>query len=272
MHKIVLKKQLSHDMFWIEFEAPFVAKKAKPGQFIIFRVDEYGERVPITMAGTNKETGTVTLIFQAVGRSTMLLSQLEVGDYIQDVVGPLGKPTHMEGLKKVCVVGGGTGNALAYPVARGLAEAGVKVDMVSGFKTEELIVLKEEFEEAVDNFYLMTDDGSAGEKGFTTTKLEELIKTGNDYDEVITVGPPIMMKFVNEVTKPYGADDRRNRNVRRMSSFHQRRDQVCLRRRTGIRCGSGRLGCTHCPQRILPRRREGRTGSYLPTDRRCKTL
>lgn len=204
MHKIVLKKQLSHDMFWIEFEAPFVAKKAKPGQFIIFRVDEYGERVPITMAGTNKETGTVTLIFQTVGRSTMLLSQLEVGDYIQDVVGPLGKPTHMEGLKKVCVVGGGTGNALAYPVARGLAEAGVKVDMVSGFKTEELIVLKEEFEEAVDNFYLMTDDGSAGEKGFTTTKLEELIKAGNDYDEVITVGPPIMMKFVNEVTKPYG--------------------------------------------------------------------
>ena len=204
MHKVVLKKQLSHDMFWIEFEAPFVAKKAKPGQFIIFRVDEYGERVPITMAGTNKETGTVTLIFQAVGRSTTLLSSLKEGDYISDVVGPLGKPTHMEGLKKVCVVGGGTGNALAYPVAKGLADAGVEVDMVSGFKTKDLIVLKEEFEAVVDNYYLLTDDGSAGEKGFTTTKLEQLIKDGNNYDEVITVGPPIMMKFVNEVTKPYG--------------------------------------------------------------------
>lgn len=204
MHKIVYKKQLSHDMFWLEFEAPYVAAKAQPGQFIIFRVDEYGERVPITMAGTNKETGTVTIIFQAVGRTTMLLSSLEVGDYIMDVVGPLGKPTHMEGLKKVCVVGGGTGNALAYPVAKGLKDAGVEVDMVSGFKTERLIVLEDEFKAAVDNFYLLTDDGSAGEKGFTTDKLKALIEEGNQYDEVITVGPPIMMKFVCKVTEPYG--------------------------------------------------------------------
>ena len=204
MHKVVAKRQLSHDMFWIEFEAPYVARKAKPGQFIIFRVDEYGERVPLTMAGTDKEKGTVTLIFQAVGRSTMLLSQLEVGDYISDVTGPLGKPTNMEGLKKVCVVGGGTGNALAYPVAKGLHDAGVHVDMVSGFKTKELIVLEDEFKAAVDNFYLMTDDGTKGEKGFTTNKLEELIKNGNEYDEVITVGPPVMMKFVSAVTKPYG--------------------------------------------------------------------
>ncbi|MBQ0004696.1 MAG: sulfide/dihydroorotate dehydrogenase-like FAD/NAD-binding protein [Clostridiales bacterium] len=203
MHKIVLKKQLSHDMFWLEFEAPYVAAKAKPGQFIIFRVDEYGERVPLTMAGSDKEKGTVTIIFQAVGRSTELLSQLNEGDYIMDVTGPLGKATEIEGLKKVCVVGGGTGNALAYPVAKGLHDAGVEVDMVAGFKNKDIVVLAEEFEAAVDNFYLMTDDGSAGEKGFTTAKLQELIEAGNAYDEVITVGPPIMMKFVNAVTAPH---------------------------------------------------------------------
>lgn len=204
MHKIVLKKQLSHDMFWLEFEAPYVAAKAKPGQFIIFRVDEFGERVPLTMAGSDKEKGTVTIIFQAVGRSTELLSQLNEGDYILDVTGPLGKATEMEGLKKVCVVGGGTGNALAYPVAKGLHDAGVEVDMVAGFKTKDIVVLEEEFKGAVDNFYLMTDDGSAGEKGFTTDKLKALIEAGNAYDEVITVGPPIMMKFVNAVTAKHG--------------------------------------------------------------------
>lgn len=203
MHKVVMNRQLSHDMFWMELEAPYVAAKAKPGQFIIFRVDEFGERVPLTMAGSDKEKGTVTIIFQAVGRSTILLSQLKEGDYISDVAGPLGKPTHMEGLKRVCVVGGGTGNALAYPVAKGLHDAGVQVDMVSGFKTKELIVLEDEFKAAVDNFYLMTDDGSYGEKGFTTDKLKQLIEDGNQYDEVITVGPPIMMKFVCKVTEPY---------------------------------------------------------------------
>lgn len=203
MHKIVYKKQLSHDMFWLEFEAPYVAAKAKPGQFIIFRVDEFGERVPLTMAGSDKEKGTVTIIFQAVGRSTELLSQLNEGDYILDVTGPLGRPTEIEGRKKVCVVGGGTGNALAYPVAKGFHDAGVHVDMVAGFKTKELIVLEDEFRAAVDNFYLMTDDGSAGEKGFTTDKLKALIEAGNEYDEVVTVGPPIMMKFVNAVTQQY---------------------------------------------------------------------
>lgn len=204
MHKIVDKKQLNHDMFMLEFEAPYVAMKAKPGQFIIFRVDEYGERVPLTMAGSNKDKGTVSIIFQSVGRSTKLLSELEVGDYILDVSGPLGKATKIEGLKKVCVVGGGTGNALAYPVAKGLHDGGVHVDMVSGFKTADLVLLEDEFKEAVDNFYLVTDDGSKGEKGFTTDKLKQLIEDGNQYDEVITVGPPIMMKFVCEVTKPYG--------------------------------------------------------------------
>ncbi len=204
MHKVVLNRQLSHDMFWMEFEAPYVAAKAKPGQFIIFRVDEFGERVPLTMAGSNKEKGTVTIIFQAVGRSTMLLSQLKEGDYILDVAGPLGRPTEMEGLKKVCVVGGGTGNALAYPVAKGLHDHGIHVDMVSGFKTKELIFLEDEFRAAVDNYYLVTDDGSYGEKALTTEKLKELIEAGNEYDEVITVGPPIMMKFVAKTTEPYG--------------------------------------------------------------------
>ena len=204
MHKVVYKRQLSHDMFWMELEAPYVAAKARPGQFIIFRVDEYGERVPLTMAGSNKEKGTVTIIFQAVGRSTSLLSQVEEGESIADITGPLGRPTEMEGLKRVCVVGGGTGNALAYPVAKGLHDAGVIVDMVSGFKTEELIVLEDEFKAAVDNFYLMTDDGTKGEKGFTTDKLKALIDSGVQYDEVITVGPPVMMKFVCKVTEPYG--------------------------------------------------------------------
>lgn len=204
MHKVLLNRQLSHDMFWMEFEAPYVAAKAKPGQFIIFRVDEFGERVPLTMAGSDKEKGTVTIIFQAVGRSTMLLSELKEGDYILDVAGPLGKPTEMEGLKNVCVVGGGTGNALAYPVAKGLHDAGVHVDMVAGFKTKDLVVLEDEFKAAVDDFYLMTDDGSAGEKGFTTDKLKALIEEGNKYDRVITVGPPIMMKFVCRVTEPHG--------------------------------------------------------------------
>lgn len=204
MHKVVYKRQLSHDMFWMELEAPYVAAKARPGQFIIFRVDEYGERVPLTMAGSNKEKGTITIIFQAVGRSTSLLSQVEEGEFIADITGPLGRPTEMEGLKRVCVVGGGTGNALAYPVAKGLHDAGVIVDMVSGFKTEELIVLEDEFKAAVDNFYLMTDDGTKGEKGFTTDKLKALIDSGVQYDEVITVGPPVMMKFVCKVTEPYG--------------------------------------------------------------------
>lgn len=202
MHKIVYKKVLSSDMFWLEFEAPYVAAKAKPGQFIIFRVDEFGERVPLTIAGVDKEKSTVTIIFQAVGRSTSLLSQLEEGESILDVSGPLGQPSHMNGLKRVCVVGGGTGNALAYPIVKGFTDAGIKVDMIAGFKTKDLIVLEDEFREASDRLFLMTDDGSAGEKGFTTNKLQELIEQGNDYDEVFTVGPPIMMKMVCKVTEP----------------------------------------------------------------------
>lgn len=204
MHKVLVNRQLSDDMFWMEIEAPNVAAAAKPGQFIIFRIDEFGERVPLTMAASDSSKGSITIIFQAVGRSTSLLSQLKAGDSVLDVAGPLGKPTEMEGLKRVCVVGGGTGNALAYPIANGLHKAGVIVDMISGFKTEELIVLEQELGQICDNFYLLTDDGSKGEKGFTTDKLKALIDAGNKYDEVITVGPPIMMKFICEVTKPYG--------------------------------------------------------------------
>lgn len=203
MYKIVNKKQLSHDMVWFDIEAPLIAKKAKPGQFVILRTDEYGERIPLTMAGHDEEKGTITIVFQAVGKSTNIMAALEVGQGFKDVVGPLGKPTTTEGLKRVCVVGGGTGNALAYPIATGMHAAGIKVDMVMGFKNKDLVILEEEFKAGVDNLYITTDDGSYGEKGFTTDKLKQLIEDGNKYDEVIAVGPPIMMKFICAVTKNY---------------------------------------------------------------------
>ena len=203
MYKIVNKRQLSHDMVWFDIEAPLIAKKAKPGQFVILRTDEYAERIPLTMAGHDEEKGTITIVFQAVGKSTMLMAKLEEGDCFLDVVGPLGKPTETEGLKRVCVVGGGTGNALAYPIATGMHEAGIKVDMVMGFKNKDLVILEDEFKAGVDNLYITTDDGSYGEKGFTTDKLKQLIEEGNEYDEVIAVGPPIMMKFICAVTKNY---------------------------------------------------------------------
>ena len=186
-------------MTWLVIYAPLVARKARPGQFIILRTDEYGERIPLTMAGHDEETGTIDLIYAAVGRTTMLMDQMEVGDCFADIVGPLGKPTHMEGLKKVCVVGGGTGNALAYPLATGMHAAGIEVDMVAGFKNKDLVILEEEFRAGTDNLYMVTDDGSYGEKAFTTDKLKELIAAGNQYDEIIAVGPPIMMKFVCQI-------------------------------------------------------------------------
>ncbi|MCR5481794.1 MAG: sulfide/dihydroorotate dehydrogenase-like FAD/NAD-binding protein [Clostridia bacterium] len=205
MYKIVNKRALNKDMTWMEIEAPYVARSAKPGQFIILRTDEYGERIPLTMAGYNREAGTVTIIFQAIGRTTMLLNQLEEGDSLVDVVGPLGKPTHMEGLKRVCVVGGGTGNALAYGLVKGLHANGIEVDMVAGFKNKDLVILEDEFKAISKNVYMLTDDGSYGEKMFTTVKMEELIeKNGKDYyDEIIVVGPPIMMKFCCQITKKY---------------------------------------------------------------------
>lgn len=191
-------------MTWLVIDAPLVAKKAKPGQFIILRTDEYGERIPLTMAGHDAEKGTIDLIYAAVGRTTMLMDQLEEGDYLLDVVGPLGKPTHMEGLKRVAVVGGGTGNALAYPLATGMHKEGIHVDMIAGFKNKEMVILEDEFKAGTDRLFLTTDDGSYGEKGFTTDKLKELIEAGNEYDEIVAVGPPVMMKFVCKIAEEYG--------------------------------------------------------------------
>lgn len=204
MYKIVMKKRLNDTMTWLSIEAPLIARKAKAGQFIILRTDEHGERIPLTMAGHDSEKGTVDIIYAAVGRTTMLLDQLEEGDYLQDIVGPLGKPTEMEGLKKVCVVGGGTGNALALSLVYGMHEKGIEIDMVAGFKSKAQVILEEELGKAVDRLFITTDDGTYGEKGFTTDKLKELIESGNEYDEIITIGPPMMMKFVSGIAKDYG--------------------------------------------------------------------
>lgn len=204
MFKILSKRRLNPTMTWLVIDAPLVAKKARPGQFIILRTDEYGERIPLTMAGHDAEKGTIDLIYAAVGRTTMLMDQLEEGDYLLDVVGPLGKPTHMEGLKRVAVVGGGTGNALAYPLATGMHKEGIHVDMIAGFKNKEMVILEDEFKAGTDRLFLTTDDGSYGEKGFTTDKLKELIEAGNEYDEVVAVGPPVMMKFVCKIAEEYG--------------------------------------------------------------------
>ena len=204
MYRILSKRKLNDSMTWLVIEAPLVARKAKPGQFIILRTDEYGERIPLTMAGHDSEKGTIDIIYAAIGKTTMLLDQFEEGDSLADVVGPLGKPTHMEGLKKVAVVGGGTGNALAYPLATGMHKEGIKVDMIAGFKNKDMVILEEEFRAGTDNLYITTDDGSYGEKGFTTDKLKELIEAGNKYDEIVAVGPPMMMKFVCKIAEDYG--------------------------------------------------------------------
>lgn len=201
--EVTYKRRLNDNMVWLKIYAPLVARKARPGQFIILRTDEYGERIPLTMAGHNEEDGTIDLIYAAVGRTTMLMDQLEVGDCFADIVGPLGKPTEMDGLKKVCVVGGGTGNALAYPLATGMHDHGIEVDMIEGFRTKDLVILEDEFREGVDNLYVVTDDGTYGEKMFTTAKLEQLIQEGHKYDEIVAVGPPIMMKFVCEIAAKY---------------------------------------------------------------------
>ncbi len=204
MYKILSKRRLNETMTWLVIEAPLVARKAKPGQFIILRTDEKGERIPLTMAGHDSKKGTIDLIYAAVGRTTMLMDQLEEGDYLLDVVGPLGKPTEMEGLKKVCVVGGGTGNALAYPLACGMHDHGIHVDMIAGFKSKDQVILEEELNEGVDRVFITTDDGSYGEKGFTTDKLKALIEEGNEYDEIVAVGPPMMMKFTCKIAEEYG--------------------------------------------------------------------
>ncbi len=204
MYKIVRKKELNPSVTLMEIEAPFIAKKAKAGQFIIFRIDEMGERVPLTIAGYDREAGTVTIIFQKVGFSTNALGTLNEGDYIRDFVGPLGKPTHVEGVKRVCVVGGGVGCAIALPSAAAFKEAGAEVDVVVGFRNKDIVILEDEFKAVSDNMYLMTDDGSYGEQGFVTVKLQQLLESGREYDAVLAIGPIPMMKFVCKTTEPFG--------------------------------------------------------------------
>ena len=204
MYKIVRKKELNSAVTLMDIEAPFVAKKAKAGQFIIFRIDEKGERVPLTIAGYDREKGTVTIIFQKVGFSTKALGALNEGDYIHDFVGPLGRPTDVEGKKRVCVVGGGVGCAIALPAAKAFLEAGAIVDVIIGFRSKDIVILEDEFKSACDHLYIMTDDGSYGEQGFVTVKLKELIDSGIHYDAVIAIGPIPMMKFVSKTTEPYG--------------------------------------------------------------------
>ena len=203
MYKIVKKKVLNPTVTLMEIDAPLIAKKAEPGQFIILRVDEDSERIPLTVAGYDREAGTVRIIFQIVGATTERLNHLEEGDCIHDFVGPLGVPTHTDGLKKVCVVGGGVGCAIALPVAEKLHELGCEVHSIVGFRNKDLVILEDEFKACSDKFILMTDDGSYGEKGVVTAPLEKLINDGEKYDLVITIGPLIMMKFVVKTTKPH---------------------------------------------------------------------
>ena len=204
MYKIVRKKELNSAVTLMDIEAPFVAKKAKAGQFIIFRIDDKGERVPLTIAGYDREKGTVTIIFQKVGFSTKALGALNEGDYIHDFVGPLGRPTEVEGKKRVCVVGGGVGCAIALPAAKAFLEAGAIVDVIIGFRSKDIVILEDEFKQASTNLYLMTDDGSYGEKGFGTVRLQQLLESGIQYDEVLAIGPVPMMKFVCKTTEPFG--------------------------------------------------------------------
>ena len=204
MAKIITKRRLNPTVTLMEVSAPLIAKKALPGQFIILRVDEKGERIPLTIADYDQEKGTITIIFQKVGLTTELLDTMEEGDDILDFVGPLGRPTELEGVKRVAVIGGGVGCAIAYPQAKYLHEQGVAVDVIAGFRSKDIVILEEEFRSACDHLYLTTDDGSYGEKGLVTDRLKALIEAGNQYDAVIAIGPIIMMKFVCKTTEPYG--------------------------------------------------------------------
>ena len=204
MYKITEKVALNPTVTKMVIEAPLIAKKAKPGQFIIVRPFEDSERIPLTVAGYDREAGTVEIIFQIVGGTTMELNSLNVGDSVHDFVGPLGRATEVEGLKKVCVVGGGVGCAIALPIARELHEQGCVVHSVVGFRNKDLVILEKEFEAVSAQVVKMSDDGSWGEKGLVTNALEALINAGNQYDEVIAIGPLVMMKFVCQLTKKYG--------------------------------------------------------------------
>lgn len=204
MYRIAKKKILNPTVVEMDIESPLVANKAKPGQFIILQVEEDGERIPLTVAGTDKNNGTVKIIFQVVGATTTLLSKKEEGGFINGFVGPLGKETELEGLRKVCVVGGGVGCAIAMPIAKALHEMGAEVTSIIGFRNKELLILEDEFRSFSDRLFIMTDDGSYERKGNVTQPLKEMLENGESFDMIITIGPLIMMKFVTETAKPFG--------------------------------------------------------------------
>ena len=203
MFKIIRKKRLNPTVTLMDIQAPLIARKAEPGQFIILRVDEAGERIPLTIADYDREKGTVTIIFQIVGATTEKLNHLEEGDSLRDFVGPLGIASHTEGLKKVAVIGGGVGSAIAYPIAKKLHAQGAEVPAIVGFRNKDLVILEDEFRAVSDLCKVMTDDGSYGEKGLVTNALKSLLDAGEQYDEVIAIGPLVMMKFVCQLTKEY---------------------------------------------------------------------
>lgn len=204
MYRITEKKTLNPTVVQMNIEAPLVAKKAKPGQFIILRVDDDSERIPLTVAGTDKENGTVKIIFQVVGATTKKLSFKEEGEYIEDFVGPLGMATELEGLKKVCIIGGGVGCAIAMPVAETLHNMGAEVTSIIGFRNKDLLILEDEFRSFSDTLHIMTDDGSYERQGNVTVPLKEILEKGEKFDMIITIGPLIMMKFVTETARPFG--------------------------------------------------------------------
>ena len=204
MYRIVYKKPLNPTVTLMDIEAPLVAAKAQPGQFIILRVDDDGERIPLTIAGYDRDKGTVRIIYQIVGATTKKLDQKAEGEYLQDFVGPLGRPTELDGLKKVCIVGGGVGCAIALPIAQALHAMGCEVTSIIGFRSKDLLILEDEFRAASKQLYVMTDDGSYGEKGNVCVPLQRMFDAGERFDKVITIGPLIMMKFVVAATKPTG--------------------------------------------------------------------
>ncbi len=204
MYRIVRRKELNPSMIQLEIEAPLVARKARPGQFIILRVDEEGERIPLTIAGSDAEEGTVKIIFQVVGATTEKLRRKAEGDFIQDFAGPLGVATHTEEIRSVCVVGGGAGCAIAMPIAQEFHRLGAEVTSIIGFRSRDLLILEEEFRDCSDELIVMTDDGSYGRHGNVTVPLKEMLEAGKKFDLVITIGPLIMMKFVVAAARPFG--------------------------------------------------------------------
>jgi ferredoxin/flavodoxin---NADP+ reductase len=204
MYKIVKKEVLNPTVVLMDIEAPHIARKAEPGQFIILRISETGERIPLTIADVDREKGTVTIIYQLVGKTTTALAEMNEGDYLQDFVGPLGTASHLEGYKKVAVIGGGLGTAIAYPQAKKLHALGAEVHVITGFRNKDLIILEEDMKKASDKLIVATDDGSNGNKGFVTNVLKQLIDEGNNYDLVIAIGPLVMMRAVSNLTKEYG--------------------------------------------------------------------